>query len=697
MALNTIILPYNKILEVEECEPVSSPSSTSFEEHKSLPDLNLLYSPLFKSYNLPLELSTKKNRSSPPSIDSNNYQEFYFKTNNNENTSVFSQKNISDINNINIDQELKNNINKEKPKIEKNPFQQYNYYSSRSNQNPFQRAKDSDKYDENESESSENPFSYANLRKNHRESEIIDKNKLNRIYDNYINNPKISPVKEDKQIDSSIDDLTNLDNKLKNMNSEDKNISLNKKDLSRTKPKNNIISKINIPSNYNYRNSNPNPVINKGIYCKKRITDSIRVLGKKGKNDDNKASIDSSIKTQNKSEREIKAKKRPLILNVNLKKKNLELLKISQFHRIKNDGLFYILRFLDYYDIINLFKAKNKQLCILINTALVNTYYFNIKEPLMRYCNFLEVLKCTIVQSKIKDTLKIDFVMNFRFINNNNINNKKPNNNKYRINLNGSNNKFIDPLYLQFGYIYNYFQKVKNKKELITKEEYEKEIKRLKMYDYYTFDLYPENNKNTKNNNNLLKTPIFISKELSLFEKDGNNSIVNIQPILPFNINDKGIINLEIYTTNNGFIDPDSIKIVIKSYNLKNNIKMSNDKGINNPRISECEDLCIHWKNINLYQHHKSLVLRLKKIFEPFFEIKNILFGNIGVFIFKINLKAIKSGEIDDKNKLEIKIKIKEERDYIENEIRKNNLLFERRDIFELRVGDQFLYYFSMK
>ena len=76
----------------------------------------------------------------------------------------------------------------------------------------------------------------------------------------------------------------------------------------------------------------------------------------------------------------------------------------------------------------------------------------------MRYCNFLEVLKCTIVQSKIKDTLKIDFVMNFRFINNNNINNKNPNNNKYRINLNGSNNKFIDPLYLQFGYIYNYFQ-----------------------------------------------------------------------------------------------------------------------------------------------------------------------------------------------------------------------------------------------
>ena len=63
------------------------------------------------------------------------------------------------------------------------------------------------------------------------------------------------------------------------------------------------------------------------------------------------------------------------------------------------------------------------------------------------------------------------------------------------------------------------------------------------MYDYYTFDLYPEQKKNNNINYN---NPIFISKELSLFEKDGNNNIVNIQPILPFTLNDKGIINLEL-------------------------------------------------------------------------------------------------------------------------------------------------------
>jgi hypothetical protein len=33
----------------------------------------------------------------------------------------------------------------------------------------------------------------------------------------------------------------------------------------------------------------------------------------------------------------------------------------------------------------------------------------------------------------------------------------------------------------------------------------------------------------------------------------------------------------------------------------------------------------------------------------------------------------------------------------IENEIRKNNLLFEKRDTYEIRVGDEMIYYFSMK
>jgi hypothetical protein len=694
MALNTIILPYNKISEVEECEPVSSPSSTSFEERKSVPDFNLLRTPFFHSYNLAIELSNKKCKSNPSSFDSHRLHRLFFGHNNNENISMHSQKEQTNLKNLNINQEKNkknyenqlNDSNYEKPLIHIN-----NNNSSRTNKNPFQRANNIDNIDDNSSESSENPFSKANLRKKNRESEVIDKHKLYKIYGNYTTNPKINPVKEDKQIDSFIEDNSVINNQIKSINTEDKNNSFLNRELPKIKIKINESSKINISPSFIYRNSNPNPIIRNGIYFKKKISDSSTAFGKKSKIEDN--SINSfkdrdSIKTEN---REIKAKKRPLILNANLRKKKIENLKISQFQKImKNDGLFYILRFLDYFDIINLFQARNKQLCTLINTSLANMYYPYIKDSLMKYSNIIELLKCTIVQSKIKEALKIDFILNIRFINNK----KNKNYDKFKIKLGGPNHKFIEPIYLQFGYIYNYFQKVKNKKDLITKEEYENQIKRLKLYDYYAFDLYPEE---TKYNNNILKSPIYISKELSLFEKDGNNNIVNIQPILPFCINDKGIINLELYTTNNGFIDPDSIKIIIKSHNLKEYIKILPEKGINNLRISECEDLCVHWKNINLYQHHKSITTQIKKLFEPFFEINNIYFGNIGVFIFKVFLIAVKCGEINDKNKLEMIIKIKEKYDFIENEIRKNNLLFERRDIFELRVGDRLLYYFSLK
>ena len=107
-----------------------------------------------------------------------------------------------------------------------------------------------------------------------------------------------------------MEEMSDIDTKLKNMNSRNKNIFINKKDLSRIKPNNNDINKINIPLNYNLRNSNPNPAIKKDIYYKKKINDLNRILGKKGKNDESIDSIKKeSIKTEIKSEREIKAKK----------------------------------------------------------------------------------------------------------------------------------------------------------------------------------------------------------------------------------------------------------------------------------------------------------------------------------------------------------------------------------------------------
>ena len=141
MALNTIILPYNKILEVEECDPVSSPSSTSFEEQKSVPDY--FCTSLYQTYNFPIELSNKKTKSSPSSLDSHDFHQIFFGENNNEIMSLYSQKEINKIPNLNINKE-KNNINndwKDNTSIERTSFQVNKLNSSRSNnKNPFQRA-----------------------------------------------------------------------------------------------------------------------------------------------------------------------------------------------------------------------------------------------------------------------------------------------------------------------------------------------------------------------------------------------------------------------------------------------------------------------------------------------------------------------------------------------------------------------------
>ena len=101
-----------------------------------------------------------------------------------------------------------------------------------------------------------------------------------------------------------------------------------------------------------------------------------------------------------------------------MKQQRFPSLKIHQFQKIINsDGILHILRFLDYYDIINLFKTKNKKMLILMNKALAHAYYIRIKNILLNYNDSIELLKATIVRHQIKDTLNINLVLNIRFLN----------------------------------------------------------------------------------------------------------------------------------------------------------------------------------------------------------------------------------------------------------------------------------------
>ena len=83
---------------------------------------------------------------------------------------------------------------------------------------------------------------------------------------------------------------------------------------------------------------------------------------------------------------------------------------------------------------------------------------------------------------------------------------------------------------------------------------------------------------------------------------------------------------------------------------IKEYLKHLNKKFINNIRISEYEELCSYWKNINLYEYKDLIIKMIKIYFGNLFEIKKIFFENIGIYIFKVHMKAIKYSDQKFKN-----------------------------------------------
>ena len=613
MALNSIILYSNNNIK-------------EIEENKSIPPPRISFSGLNKTISY---IFYKKNKNI-----------FYYKYN------------------LNID-----NIKKSKAKSFYSYFSTYKFYDNFFNDNLITKNEESRNKKNNINIKKNNA---SKIKKNNLNDLSEDKININKILNKRINNKRIfKKIKNNsKIINKKIIHKLNLENDI-----DKPKIKINESlTLRKINSERNIINN----STTNFYNNNS---INNSILIKLKNIPYIRKKAINFKKIGNKKMSQSiSLKSFSiHSEKSIKKEK--FIKNDNNKKK---ILNICLFNKIKrNNNILYILRFLDYYDIINIFNTKNKKLLLLINKSIAKSYYNKIKQEFLKYNNLFELIKCNIIFSKIKEALKIDLIANIRIIN------KKENN-------------ILDPLYIKLSYAYNYFKKIKLDKELITKEDYEiqKNEKIEKICDYYSFDFYPkifyEKNKNINNN------IIYISKELPIQGKDCNN-IATVQPILSFKEKDQGFLNFQIYNTEKGFIDFTQIKLGIKMYDLKAYLKHLNKKFINNIRISEYEELCSYWKNINLYEYKDLIIKMIKIYFGNLFEIKKIFFENIGIYIFKVHMKAIKYGEIKNKKNIGINIKIVEKNDIIKNEIRKNNLLFEKRDIVEIRVGDEIIYYFCLK
>ena len=570
------------------------------------------------------------------------------------------------------------------------------------------------KFEESSQDQSLSNFK-LNKKERNKKEEII--NPFKNSNDNIKNNIKIENSKLDKSnedsfilINSKIEQ-NNISNSESNINLkvdendnkfnyEDKmynNIfTMNKNNINNIKLKSPTINKMNYfnnekeeginlklsysPIKLNSNNNNKNGQ----ILCKKPSTylissntkydfDFPKIIKEYSKDDINKS---KSFKNRKEDKTSIKENEKN---EVNFDIVNIKLNNLKKI--LKKDGFFNILTFLDCYDLMNLLQT-NKSIILLINKSISNAYYHIIKKNIKNYKNDFELLKSSLVYSKVKNALKIDFVINIRFLKNI-YNNEIESDNKSQ--------KEMEPKCFQILYFYKYFKSINPKMKLKTKEN----TKQVNMYDCYTYDLYSEND----------ETPnIYINKEPLIFNNNINaeEKLVFIQPILPFKVKDKGIINLEIYSSNNNFINPSSIIIALKNFDLKNYIENLKEKGNINLRICEYENNCFHWKEITddriININFREIINKIKYILEPCFRIINISYESIGYFIFKINLVAIKAGKIEN-NKLGdyfgINLIIRRKKEVVENEIKKNNLLLERREIYELRVGDTITLYFS--
>ena len=112
--------------------------------------------------------------------------------------------------------------------------------------------------------------------------------------------------------------------------------------------------------------------------------------------------------------------------------------------------------------------------------------------------------------------------------------------------------------------------------------------------------------------------------------------------------------------------------------------------------FSEIEIIKSKW--IKIYGNLTDYDLILNKInvlFSPLFTVNDVWFDDIGYLVFKIHLTAIKSGILHSFMELGIVIEVKNKDDLISNEVKKNLLLFDKKNELQLRVDDCLIFYLS--
>ena len=664
MSKNPLILSYNKNEEIEEFAPASSPSVSSSDSNdkndliyhsffilpkEGINSLNNVRSAkaggdLFKSFSgspLIFNSNTKKNNNKNNIYNSKTHKLSWKKEPNNNNIKISKTKQFNN----------KTNQNPRKKKLLNSYSSCRNIYDNKKIENENNIKPNSNKIKK---------LRTISLRKT---EEKMPKKEITNgditVKNENVEN-RIEFDKENKKINIYIKNNIynyNLINEIKQNNNYNDKIIDSQSSITK--------SDIKIPKQeYFIKNNNIN-LKNNVIHTQKKNSmkkPSIKISPLDNNINNNKLKFDFPFPGLNSIlEKPIKIFNNKSKIKINILSKLYELYIKSKHKKIK--PILNILSFLNQKDLIEIINIRNKKLMLILNKTLVDSYFFSLKKNLRKYSNFLEPIKSTLVYtlSKIRGSLKIDIMFSIRFIDKRN-------------KISPENPKHFQLLYL--------FDFLKDKK--IIKEGKNKN----RLYDCYGFDIIPEIIENKSKEE---FKGIYLSKSLPRFNIDKNDELISVQPILPFKFNDKGIFNFEIFSNQNLFINPRTLRLKLNIIDLLSN----ND--INELRINEYENICKYWKikggpNEKRIEKYKLII---KEWFDKYFLVKDIFYADIGLLVFKYNLVANNVGILENPN-LNIKIVIKEKDQYIENEIKKNNLLLEKNKAIEIRKGESLIFFISM-
>ena len=112
-------------------------------------------------------------------------------------------------------------------------------------------------------------------------------------------------------------------------------------------------------------------------------------------------------------------------------------------------------------------------------------------------------------------------------------------------------------------------------------------------------------------------------------------------------------------------------------------------------RICDIELIKNRWLGIETTQISEATKIKnyILSTFSSLFKIEKIYLDDVGYILIKVYLKAIKSGKIENVKSLGVSIIVKEKEEKIRNEIKKNYLIFDRKNKIQLRVDDTMIFY----